>query len=394
MPWKARSVMDERVRFISRLLEGERMADLCREFGISRKTGYKFRERYLSHGVRGLVDASRRPIFHPHKTPEITEDLIVGLRRVKPSWGPKKLKARLQVNHPGVPIPAASTIGEILKRYEIPRRKSKRRIRRVIPRGPLRQSASPNQIWCIDFKGQFQLGNRRYCYPLTISDHYSRFLLGCEALENTATDGTWAAFEQVFRDYGLPQVIRSDNGSPFASKGLNGWSQLAVWLLRLGIELERIEPGHPEQNGRHERMHWTLKQEATRPASPNLFHQQARFDGFRHEYNLERPHEALEMRTPAAIYVKSARPYPEKLKPLEYPTHDIVCPVNNNGVVYIHTKANFYLSLALAGEDVGLREIKPGIWFINFMHYDLGYYDEHCRAFRQDNPVSPGEDLI
>lgn len=394
MPWKERSVMDERVRFISRLLEGERMSDLSREFGISRKTGYKFRERYLAHGVRGLVDASRRPVFHPHKTPEIVEELIVGLRRVKPSWGPKKLKARLQVNHPGVPIPAASTIGEILKRYEVPRQRSKRRIRRIKPTGPLRQSNAPNEIWCVDFKGQFQLGNRRYCYPLTISDHYSRYLLGCESLESTSTDGAWSTFEQVFREYGLPSVIRSDNGSPFAARGLNGWSRLAVWWLRLGIELERIEPGHPEQNGRHERMHWTLKQEATRPASPNFFHQQARFDGFRHEYNLERPHEALGMTPPASVYRPSLRRYPEKLAPLEYPTHDLVCPVNSNGVVYLHSKTQFYLSLSLAGEEVGFREVSPGIWFISFMHYDLGYFDEKCRAFRQDNPLPSGEDLI
>lgn len=393
MPWKARSVMDERVRFISRLLEGERMVDLCREFGISRKTGYKFRERYVAHGVRGLVDASRRPIFHPHKTPEITEELIVGLRRVKPSWGPKKLRARLQVNHPGVPVPAASTIGEILKRYEVPRRRSRRRIRRVPSTGPLRESTAPNELWCVDFKGQFQLGNRRYCYPLTISDHYSRYLLCCEALESTETDGVWSAFEQVFREHGLPLAIRSDNGTPFASRGLNGWSQLAVWWLRLGIELERIKPGHPEQNGRHERMHWTLKDEATRPASPNYFHQQARFDGFRHEYNIERPHEALSMQTPASSYRTSMRRYPAKLAPLEYPTHDLVCPVNDNGAVYVHKKAQFYLSLSLAGEDVGLREVRPGIWFISFMHYELGYYDERCRAFRQDNPFPSGEDL-
>jgi transposase InsO family protein len=368
--------MDERVLFISRLLEGERMTDLCQEFGISRKTGYKFRDRYAAHGVRGLVDSSRRPIHHPHHTPEAIEELIVSLRRIRPSWGPKKLRVRLQVNHPGVTIPAASTIGEILKRYEIPRRRSKRRIRKAIPTGPLRESQAPNEVWCVDYKGQFQLGNRRYCYPLTVSDHYSRYLLGCEALENTGTDSAWSTFEQVFQEHGLPQAIRSDNGTPFSSRGLNGWSRLSVWWLRLGIELERIEPGHPEQNGRHERMHLTLKQEATRPPSPNLFHQQARFDGFRHEYNLERPHEALDMRPPASSYRFSKRRYPKKLSRLEYPMHDLARPVNNNGAVYLYQNTTFYLSLALAGEEVGLREVRPNIWLVSFMDHNLGYFDK------------------
>lgn len=392
MPWKERSVMDERVRFISRLLEGDRMWDLCREFGISRKTGYKFRERYAAHGIRGLADATRRPIFHPHQTPEAIEELIVALRRIKPSWGPKKLRARLQVNHPGVTVPAASTIGEILRRYEIPRRRSKRRLRKATPTGPLRESRASNEIWCVDYKGQFQLGNRRYCYPLTISDHYSRYLLGCEALEDTSTNGAWSVFEQTFQEYGLPQVIRSDNGTPFSSHGLNGWSRLSVWWLRLGIELERIEPGHPEQNGRHERMHWTLKQEATRPPSPNLFHQQARFDGFRHEYNLERPHEALNMRPPGLIYQSSNRRYPKMLDPLTYPLHDLVRPVNNNGAVYLHKRMSFYLSLALTGEEIGLREVRTGLWLVSFMNHDLGYFDERNGAFRQDDPITFRED--
>lgn len=389
MPWKASSVMDERVRFIGRLLEGESMAGLCREYGISRKTGYKFRDRYLAHGVRGLVDVSRRPQYHPHKTEEATERLIVRLRKIKPSWGPKKLQARLQLDHPGLQLPSVSTIDAILNRYGVAKHPTKHKRYKAQRSGPLRQSHAPNDIWCVDFKGQFRLGNRNYCYPLTITDHYSRFILGCEALESTETDGAWSSFERVFQCYGLPRAIRSDNGVPFSSRSMNGWSQLSVWWLRLGIELERIEPGHPEQNGRHERMHWTLKREATRPASPSLFHQQSRFDHFRHEFNCYRPHEALEMRTPSVLYVKSDCLYPAQLPELDYPLHDMVRTVDEAGRVYLRKRTSIHLSAALRGEDVGLKEIKPYIWQVNFMTHDLGVFDETTKIFSQKQPVPP-----
>lgn len=389
MPWKASSVMDERVRFISRLLAGESMTELCREYGISRKTGYKFRDRYLAHGVRGLVDVSRRPQYHPHKTQATTEQLIVKLRKIKPSWGPKKLRARLELDHPDIQIPSVSTVDAILNRYGVAKHPTKHKRYRAQPTGPLHHSHAPNEIWCVDFKGQFRLGNRQYCYPLTVTDHYSRFILGCEALESTATDGVWSSFERIFQSYGLPRVIRSDNGVPFSSRSMNGWSQLAVWWLRLGIDLERIEPGHPEQNGRHERMHWTLKREATRPASPSLFHQQARFDHFRHEFNCYRPHEALEMRMPSTLYVTSDRPYPQQLPELDYPLHDLVRTVDHNGGVYLHRRKKFHLTAALAGEEVGCKEIKPYLWQVHFMTHDLGVFDETTQLFHQKQPVPP-----
>lgn len=383
--------MDERVKFISRLLEGESMWELCREFGISRKTGYKFRDRYLAHGVRSLVDRSRRPQFHPHKTAAPIEELIVKLREIKPSWGPKKIRARLLLDYPGVKIPVASTIDEILTRYGVPKQKAKRRRYRA-EGTPLRESQSPNEVWCVDFKGQFRLGNRSYCYPLTISDHYSRYLLECEGLESTSTNGVWSAFERVFQDYGLPQTIRSDNGTPFSSRTINGWSRLSVWWLRLGIRVERIEPGHPEQNGRHERIHWTLKQEATRPASPNLLHQQARFDGFRHEYNYYRPHEALKMQPPASVYQKSLARYPKSLPDLEYPMHDCVRLVDKNGLIHFRKEMRFQLSAALYGERVGLREVGDGIWLVSFMNYDLGYFEEQSLSFHEQEPLPPKGD--
>ncbi len=387
MPWKESHLMDERIRFISRLLDGERMIDLCREFGISRKTGHKFHKRYMAHGVRGLVDQSRAHSYHPHQTHKEIERLIVALRKSKPSWGPKKLKAKFETLQPGLKVPAASTIGAILGRYGIPSQKRRRRGKAYYSTA-LRESHAPNDIWCIDFKGQFRLGNGQYCYPLTVSDHFSRFLLGCESLENTKTAGAMASFEQIFGEYGLPKVIRSDNGAPFASAGLQGLSQLAVWFMRLGIELERIEPGHPEQNGRHERLHWTLKYEATRPPSYNQLQQQERFDEFRDEYNNDRPHEALQMKTPASIYAVSESKYPDFLEELEYPTHDITCRVNTSGMVYMEKGKRFYLSNSLSGENIGLREIKPKLWLVNFMDQDLGCFSEEQGVFTQKPPVN------
>lgn len=383
MPWKESRLMDERVRFIRRLMEGERMTDLCEEFGISRKTAYKFRSRFLAHGIRGLFDQSRRPNQHPHHTPKEIEKVILALRKSKPSWGPKKLKTKLEGIHPGLKIPSPSTIGEILRRYQIPLRK--RRLRKYVPwNNPLKESQEPNDIWCVDFKGQFRLGNGKYCYPLTVSDHYSRYFLGCDALEDTKGIGVMSTFENIFKQYGLPRVIRSDNGPPFASRGLNGWSYVAVWWMRLGIDLERIEPGHPEQNGRHERLHCTLKYETTRPAKANLFQQQERFDEFREEYNQERPHEALEMKTPASVYQRSEKIYPEELPELNYPNHDDVCVVHPTGMVYLGKRRKFYLSNALSGEKVGIREIKPKCWLVSFLGHDLGYFNEKTKTFSQD----------
>jgi len=319
MPWKVSDPVSERMKFITRLLEGERMSDLCGEFGISRKTGCKLRARYASEGLAGLYDRSRRPHRSPRRTPTVVADQVVALRQRYPTWGPKKLRARLEKLHPEVLWPAASTIGVLLKDAGLVDGRKRRRRAWPTPPSQRRESSSANELWSIDFKGQFRMGNSRYCYPLTVSDHFSRYLLGCEALEATKAEPAARALESVFRTHGLPERMRSDNGTPFASTGLGGLTQLSVWLLRLGIELERIEPGHPEQNGRHERIHLTLKQETTRPAGGNLLQQQERFDDFCTRYNQERPHEALQMRTPAAIYQPSARKLPEALEPPTYP---------------------------------------------------------------------------
>jgi putative transposase len=388
MPWKVRNLVEERVEFVQRAMLGDdNFSELCREYGISRPTGYKFLDRYLKEGRQGLYDQSRRPNYHPHRTEYAIEELIIGLREKKPTWGPKKLCRRLKTIHPGVKIPSPSTIGTILSRNNVRVDRRKRR-RRVVSTGPLGESAKSNDIWCIDFKGQFRLGNGKYCYPLTVSDHYSRYLLGCEGFESTKLEPVMMAFERIFNQQGLPYCIRSDNGTPFASTGLKGWSRLSVWFLRLGIKLERIAPGHPEQNGRHERMHWTLKQEVTRPAAHGFLQQQEKFDEFIEEYNQIRPHEALEMETPASVYKKSERLYPERLEALEYPTHDVVCRVGNNGQIYYSKRVNFYLSTALAGERVGLREIEPRQWLVSFMSYDVGMYDESKGKFWALEPVT------
>lgn len=289
MPWKECSVMDERLRFVGRLLDGEAMTEVCREFGISRKTGYKIFDRYREHGLEALADRSRRPVRYANQLPSQIETLIVGLKRNKPHWGARKIRELLVRRLAGdVRVPARSTIHAVLDRNDLVQRMGKPRQRATGT--PLSQGAAPNDLWCADFKGEFKLGNGRYCYPLTVTDHASRFLLLCEALESTREDTAFTAFQQLFAERGLPRAIRSDNGVPFASpNALFNLSKLSVWWLRLGIAIERIKPGHPQQNGRHERMHLTLKKEATRPPGINSLQQQARFDAFLHEFNTERP---------------------------------------------------------------------------------------------------------
>ena len=289
MPWKERSVMDERIRFVIRQKDGESMASLCREFGISRKTGYKILERYEECGWEGLTDRTRRPFRYANQLPEPVEAAIVAAKRDKPHWGARKIRERLLRRLPhAVKVPACSTIHAILDRHGMVVRATRSRTR--AEGTPLSAGSVPNELWCTDYKGEFQLTDKRYCYPLTVTDHASRYLLLCEALQSNREESAFTAFERLFRERGLPQAIRSDNGVPFASPhGLFNLSKLSVWWLRLGIRIERIKPGHPQQNGRHERMHRTLKQEATRPAGANLLQQQAKFDAFLEEFNNERP---------------------------------------------------------------------------------------------------------
>src|SRR5690348_7176416 len=320
MPWKECSVMDERMRFVIRLKDGESMASLCREFGISRKTGYKIFERYEECGLEGLSDRTRRPFRYANQLPEQIEAAIVAARRERPNWGARKIRERLLRRLPhAVKVPAPSTIHAVLDRHGLVTRA--RRSRTRTEGTPLSEGLSPNELWCTDYKGEFMLGDKRYCYPLTVTDHASRFLLLCEAMESNAEKPAFTAFERLFKDRGLPRAIRSDNGVPFASpNGLFNLSKLSVWWLRLGISIERIRPGHPQQNGRHERMHLTLKQEATRPAGANILQQQAKLDDFIQEFNHQRPHEALAMKCPAEVYTPSLRPYQGIPEP-HYPFH-------------------------------------------------------------------------
>ena len=380
MPWRVSKVVNERMRFVVRLEDGERMTDLCREFGISRKTGYKILNRFRKLGAEALGDFSRRPHRNPNRTPVEIEELVLECRFTQPTWGPKKLRAYLQRTQPGVAIPAASTIGELLKRKGLVRPRRKRRRASPTPLDQLTKATAPNVVWCADYKGQFRMKNNQYCYPLTITDQFSRTVLCCEALENTRTEGAFAAFSHTFRRYGLPRVIRTDNGSPFASTGLAGLSRLNVWLRRLNIQPERIQPGHPEQNGQHERMHLTLKQDATRPPGANMLHQQELFDGFQDTFNTKRPHEALGMKRPSDVYTPSSIPFPTVLPMPTYPLFDRCCRVATSGHVYINGWS-CHITAALRTEYVGLREIGHKRWLVQFLGLELGEADENTKTF-------------
>ena len=377
--------MDERVRFVGKLLDGESMTEVCHEFGISRKTGYKIFKRYREDGAEALTDRSRRPVRYANQLPTQIEKLIVEFKRDKPHWGARKIRELLVRRLDGdLRIPAKSTVHAVLHRHGLV--KTLRRPRGRAEGTTLSAGVQPNALWCVDFKGEFKLGNGQYCYPLTVTDHASRYLLLCEALESTRELPAIGAFTELFRERGLPAAIRSDNGVPFASpNALFNLSKLSVWWLRLGIAIERIRPGHPQQNGRHERMHLTLKKEATRPPRMNSLQQQDRFDTFVREFNDERPHEALGMNTPSDVYVPSLKPY-RGLPDLTYPLHDRDVVVTACGRICMHRK-RVNLSHVMAGQRVGIKEVDEGIWLVSFMHYDLGYIDLEQKTLQPlDNP--------
>src|SRR5436309_1650269 len=384
MPWKECHVMDERLRFVARLLEGEKMAPLCAEFGISRKTGYKIYDRYKDCGVQAFSDRSRRPHRQANRLPPQLEAVIVRLKREYPGWGAPKIREKLRRQSTAPHLPAISTVHAVLDRHGLVHH---RRRRRHAARGTaLSRPTDPNALWCADYKGEFMLGNRRYCYPLTITDFASRYLLTCEALSTTQETFAFTVFERTVKACGLPQTIRTDNGVPFASAhAIYGLSKLSVWWLRLGIALERLKPGHPQQNGRHERMHLTLKKEATKPAAANFLQQQARFDKFIEVFNNERPHEALDMKCPAEVYQPSQRGY-TGLPDIDYPLHDKTIVVTRCGRICLgKKKINF--STVFAGQAVGIKEVHDDIWLVTFMQYDLGYFDdEECRLEPIENP--------
>jgi transposase InsO family protein len=386
MPWRECSAMEERLRFVARVLDGEGMSAVCREFGISRKTGYKIFNRYKDDGLDALTDRSRRPVRYANQLPDQIERAIVRLKKDKPHWGARKIRELLVRKFAGdVRIPAKSTVHAVLDRHGLVKRARQRR--RCKAEGTqLSQAAQPNDLWCADFKGEFKLGNGRYCYPLTVTDQASRYLLACEALESTKEVPVIEAFVRLFKERGLPEAIRSDNGLPFASpNGLYNLSKLSVWWLRLGIANERIKPGNPQQNGRHERMHRTLKAETTRPSGMNSLQQQARFDAFISVFNDERPHEAIAMKVPAEIYSPSSRAY-GGLPELEYPFHDRDILVTACGRICMMRK-KINVSTVLAGQRLGIKEVDDSIWLVSFMHYDLGYIDLEQRTLQTiDNP--------
>jgi transposase InsO family protein len=331
-------------------------------------------------------------VRYANQLPPQIESLVVNLKQEKPHWGARKIRELLLRRLASdVRVPSKSTIHAVLHRHGLV--KGMRRPRPRAQGTTLSAGLAPNDLWCADFKGEFKLGNGQYCYPLTVTDHASRYLLLCEALDSTREEMAITAFEQLFRERGLPAAIRSDNGVPFASpNGLFNLSKMAVWWLRLGIAIERIRPGHPQQNGRHERMHLTLKKEATRPPGMNSLQQQARFDAFVGEFNLERPHEALAMKMPAEVYVASPRPY-LGLPALTYPLHDRDVLVTSCGRICLHRK-KINISTVLAGQRLGIKEVDDGIWIVSFMQYDLGYIDLEQKTLQPlDNPfgarVSP-----
>jgi len=374
--WKETVTLEERTKFIADYLNGSyNMTELCELYGVSRKTGYKWKERFEEAGPEGLLDRSRAPHNHPKAVPESVVATILRARESHPTWGPKKLLWLLSEKNPELALPAESTCGEILKRHGL---SSKRRRRRKTDRytEPFREATEPNRIWCIDFKGEFKTRDKKYCYPLTITDAYSRYLLRCQALPRTGADLVRPVMESVFIEYGLPDIIRSDNGSPFASRAPQGLSDLSVWWLKLGITHERIVPGHPEQNGRHERMHKTLKAETTKPAAKNLREQQQVFDAFCEEYNQERPHEALDLTPPSTQYYSSERRYTKRLKKFTYPGEAITREVHQNGR-FRWQGSLITIGAPLGGETIGLVEISKGVWEVLFGPLKLGVLDQY-----------------
>ena len=384
MPWRECCKMDERLRFVARLLEGEKMAALCREFDISRKTGHKIFNRYRETGLEGLTDRSRRPYRQANRLAFQIEALILQLKREHPSWGAPKIREKIRRRHSDIPLPAISTVHAVLDRHDLVDRS--RRPRYKAEGTQLSIPRRPNDLWCADYKGEFMLADKRYCYPLTITDSASRYLIACEALATTKEIYAFSVFERVFKDFGLPLSIRTDNGVPFASRSaLFGLSKLSVWWLRLGIGIERIEPGKPQQNGRHERMHLTLKKEATKPPGKNFLQQQDKFDRFRECFNDERPHQGLDMKYPAELYEHSPRPY-QGLPDLEYPFHDRTVTVTSCGRICLGRR-KINLSIVFAGQNVGVKEIADKIWLVSFMKYDLGFFDQEVgRVTSAENP--------
>jgi transposase InsO family protein len=375
MPWTETRIMDARMKFVTEALEDiYSMAELCRAYDISRKTGYKWLGRYESQGPAGLSDRSKAPHNHPHAITKEVKQAVLSVKGRFNHWSPAKIRVRLEKEYPGWSCyPAVSTIGEHLRRQGFVCCR-KRRHRASPTMLPLTVGNNSNDVWTADFKGYFRTGDGRRCNPLTISDDASRYLLCCRHLDRMSYELVRMQFERIFRDYGVPVVIRTDNGSPFSSRGLCGLSRLSYWWIRLGIHPERIMPGHPEHNGRHERMHKTLKRHTAAPPAKTIAAQQKRFDSFMVEYNDYRPHEALDMQTPASRYSSSVRCYPARLAEVYYPEHMKVYRVFDHGDVH-YCGRRFFVSECLGGEYIGIEQIEQDrsrLWYCN---YELGTVD-------------------
>jgi putative transposase len=377
MPWQEMSSMDQRLQFITDHQRGlYTMAELCAQNSISRKTGYKWLTRYATEGPPGLLERSHAPHGCPHRIADELATLLLGVREKHPTWGPKKLVHYLARRHREVRVwPAVSTVADLLKRRGLVRPRRRRPSPPVHPGTVPIRTTAPNDLWTADFKGQFLTRNGIYCYPLTIADQETRYLLRVHGLLNTRVKSALPVFERAFREYGLPLAIRTDNGVPFASTGLRGLTRLNVWWLRLGIAHQRIRPASPQENAAHERMHRTLKAETTRPPKADLAQQQRRFNEFRREYNEERPHEALAGDPPGAHYESSPRPYPTMLPPLEYPGHFLVKHVTSVGTIRFNYSL-IVLGRALSGQHVGLEETDDGIWSVYLAQMLIGKLDE------------------
>ena len=375
MPWKESNVMNERIKFLSEYLRQERsLSGICRAYGISRKTGYKWINRYLRDGPAGLFDYSRAPHSHPEAVSDEIVASILRLRERFPNKGPRKLRAFLVAHQPETLWPAISTIGRILARHGkiVPRVRK----RRTPPYSrPFQGYTKPNSVWCADFKGWFRTGDGKRCEPLTVTDGMSRYLLACRILSRTTHGYVRPVFEALFREYGLPWAIRTDNGVPFASRGLGGLSRLAVWWIKLGILPERIDPGCPQQNGRHERFHKTLKDDAITPPKATAVDQQQAFDYFRRDYNEERSHEALGDIPPARVYTSAHRPYPSSLPEIVYPDHMTTLKVRPSGQLRWRGH-EIYISETLIGEPVAFEQITDTSFQIYYGPIKLATYDE------------------
>jgi transposase InsO family protein len=379
--------MEEKLRFILEYEQRERtMTELCQRYQITRETGYVWVRRYRAIGLEGLLERSRARQQHENQTPRDIERMVLELRQAHMRWGARKLKRVLEDNEPGRVWPAASTIGALLKRAGLVVERRKRH--KTPPYSePLAHADGPNRVWCADFKGWFRTGDGERIDPLTISDAYSRYLFRCQAVEKTDTARVQAIFEAAFREYGMPAAIRTDNGAPFASRALAGLSRLAVWWMKLGIVPERIEAGHPEQNGRHERMHRTLKQEVTQPAAANRREQQRVMDRFRQEYNQLRPHEALGMETPAAVYQSSPRRFPVRLPEPEYPETMLVRSVQQHGRIE-WKKQEVFVSEVLWGERIGFLPVDEHLYTVYFCQFPIARFDSR-HAYLM--PLAKGE---